>query len=76
LKIYRCTECGYVWKQMPAAICFQCSGTNLLQEVAKDEQSPEIYRSSIEVTEPRLESSEVVMEEGVDRESGSNPDSA
>ena len=43
---------------------------------AKDEQSPEVHRSSIEVTEPRLESSEVVMEERVDRESDSNPDSA
>lgn len=61
---------------MPAAICFQCSGTNLSSEVAKDEQSPEVHRSSIEVTEPRLESSEVVMEERVDRESDSNPDSA
>jgi hypothetical protein len=43
---------------------------------AKDEQSPKVHRSSNEVTEPRLESGEVVMEEGVDSESNSNPDSA
>ena len=43
---------------------------------AKDEQSPEVHRSSIEVTGSRLESSEVVMEERMDRESSSNPDSA
>ena len=43
---------------------------------AKDEQSPKVHRSSNEITGSRLESGEVVMEEGVHRENDINPDSA
>jgi len=73
---YTCDDCGYHWQQNRDVICIQCGGTNLLGKDVEDEQSPEVPETFDAVTEPRLESGEVVVEERMDSESDSSQSSS